>query len=247
MTTLATAFRRYLLLATMPAAALAFSGCGDDDDDGPGNGRVMAVHAAASANVRVKVLVNNSEIGQLNYGQNSTYLNAPAGAQEVKINVATSDQNAATQTVTIERDKSQSLFAYAPSTTANAVALLAVPDDLTAPAAGRAKIRVVHLGQGAPSPVNLAQGSASGAPVNVIPGVAFPTASAFVEITPGDYNFLVTNSSNATITQVGNGSGTGTAGNKNYAAGKIYTVLVRGVASSLDPTLQPRATVIENN
>lgn len=246
MTTLATAFRRYLLLAAMPAAALAFSGCGDDDDNGPGNGRVMAVHAAASANVRVKVLVNNSEIGQLNYGQNSSYLNAPAGAQEVKINVAASDQNAATQTVTIERDKNQSLFAYAPSTTANAVALLAVSDDLTAPAAGKAKIRLVHLGQGAASPVNLAQASASGVPVNVIPTVAFPTASAFVEITPGDYNFVVTNSTNATVTSVGNGTGTGT-GIRNYAVGKIYTVLVRGVASSLDQTLQPRATVIENN
>jgi hypothetical protein len=245
MTTLATAFRRYLLLATMPAA-LAFSGCGDDDDNGPGNGRVMAVHAAASANVRVKVLVNNSEIGQLNYGQNSSYLNAPAGAQEVKINVAASDQNAATQTITIERDKNQSLFAYAPSTTANAVALLAVSDDLTAPAAGKAKIRLVHLGQGAPSPVNLAQASASGAPVNVISSVAFPTASAFVEITPGDYNFVVTNSTNATVTSVGNGTGAGT-GTRNYAVGKIYTVLVRGVASSLDQTLQPKATVIENN
>ncbi|SMB96148.1 hypothetical protein SAMN00120144_0549 [Hymenobacter roseosalivarius DSM 11622] len=245
MTTLTTAFRRYLLLATLPAA-LAFSGCGKDNDNGPGNGRVMAVHAAASANVRVKVLVNNSEIGQLNYGQNSSYLNAPAGAQEVKINVAASDQNAVTQTVTIERDKNQSLFAYAPNTTANAVALLAVSDDLAAPTAGKAKIRLVHLGQGAASPVNLAQASASGAPVNVIPTVAFPTASAFVEITPGDYNFVVTNSTNATVTSVGNGTGAGT-GTRNYAAGKIYTVLVRGVASSLDQTLQPRATVIENN
>lgn len=247
MTTLATAFRRYLLLASMPAAALAFSGCGDDDDNGPGTGRVMAVHAAASVPVRVKVLVNNSEIGQLDYGRSSAYLNAAAGAQEVKINsVSTPEQTAVTQTITIQRDQNQSLFAYTPSTTANAVALLAVPDDLTAPAAGRAKIRLVHLAQGAPSPVSLGQASAAGSAVNVVPGVAFPTASDFVEITPGDYNFVITNSTGATVLQVGNGTGTGT-GIRNYAAGKIYTVVVRGINGNFNPDLQPRATIIENN
>lgn len=246
MTTLATAFRRYLLLATMPAAALAFSGCGDDDDNGPGTGRVMAVHAAASVPVRVKVLVNNTELGQLDYGRSSTYLNAAAGAQEVKINSATSDQNAITQTITIQRDQNQSLFVYTPSTTANAVALLPVADDLTAPAAGKAKIRLVHLAQGAPSPVNLGQASAAGSSVNVIPNVAFPTASTFTEITPGDYNFVVTNSAGATVLQVGNGTGAGT-GIRTYAAGKIYTVVVRGISGNFSADLQPRAIVIENN
>lgn len=239
----ATAIRRYLLLAAMPAAALAFSGCGDDDDNGPGNGRVMAVHAAASANVRVKVLIDNNEVGQLNYGQNSGYLNAAAGAREVKINVVPSDQNAVTQSVTIQRDQAQSIFAYAPDATG--VALLAVSDDLALPTAGKAKIRLVHLAQGAPSPVNLAQASVAGGALAFISNVSFPTASPFTEIDPGDYNFVVSNSTGATVLQVGNGNG-GT-GTRTYAAGKIYTVLVRGISGNFNQDLQPRATVIENN
>ena len=246
MTTLATAFRRYLLLAAMPAAALAFSGCGDDDN-GPSQGRVMAIHAAASANARVRVLVDNAELGQLNYGQNTAYVNAASGSRTVKVDVVsttTPEQNAITQTLTIAADQDQSLFAYAPDPTT--VALLAVPDDLTAPAAGQAKIRLVHLGQGVASPLNLSQASVTGGVTPFIQNTSFPTASAFTNIAPGDYNFAVTTSAGAMVAQVGNGTGAGT-GVKTYVAGKIYTVVLRGINNNFIQTLRPQATVIENN
>ena len=249
MITLATAFRRYLLLATLPAAALAFSGCGDDDDDNAGNGRVMAIHAAAAASVPVKIVADAAEIGQLEYGRNSNYANVSAGARTLKINDASSNQTLISQAGTIDRDKNYSLFAYSPAATIGSAGLLLVPDDLTAPATNKAKIRLVHLGLSAPNLVDL---SLAG-PISrtgVVLNVAFGTASPFIEIEPGAYNFGVSAGTGATATtevSVGDGSGSGT-GTKTYTAGKIYTVVVRGIkSSSVASAQQLRATVIENN
>jgi hypothetical protein len=79
----------------------------------------------------------------------------------------------------------------------------------------------------------------------------FGNASPFVEILPGSYNIAVTSgsgSSSTTVTNVGDGNSSGSVGNKTYEAGKIYTVLVRGVNNPLlDPSLQPKVVIIQNN
>jgi hypothetical protein len=246
MKTFSTLFRRSFLFAAVPAA-LAFAGCGDDDNPAtPAQGRVLISHAAASANVQVKALVDNAEVGQLNYGQSSSYLNVNAGSPTLKINVASSNTEAASKAVTIAANQNYSAFAYSP--TGQTVDLLAVTDDLTAPSAGKAKIRLVHLGQGESSPLKL---STTVAAVADIPNTEtqFANASPFVEILPGSYNIAVTNGQQSTtVTNVGDGSGAGTVANKTYEAGKIYTVLVRGVKNPLlAPALQPKAVIIQNN
>lgn len=260
MKTLATPFR-YALLAVALPAAFAFSACSDDDPDPAPvveQGRVLISHAAASANTQVKALINDMEVGQLNYGQSSGYLNVNAGAPTLKINNS-ANQTAASQTITVAKDQSYSAFAYAP--TASTVGLLQVADDLTAPAAGQAKVRVVHLAQGAPATVKLSQQTITG-PVD-IPNVTatFPVsatattwASSFVSVPVGTYNLLVTaGSPSVTVVAAGDGTGAGLNGTatatatKNYESGKIYTVLVRGIVGSIDPALQPRAVVIQHN
>lgn len=262
MKTLTSLFRPAVLLAALPAV-LAFSACSNDDDDtttpGPDQGKVQISHAAASANIPVKALVNDAEVGQLNYGQTTNgYLNVNAGSPTLKINNS-ANQTAASQQVTIAKDQNYSVFAYAP--TATTVGLLQATDDLTAPSAGQAKVRVVHLAQGAAATVKLSQQTVAGA-VD-IPNVTatFPAsatattwASGFVSVPASSYNLLVTTGSpSVTVVAVGDGSGTGVNGtaaataSRNYEAGKIYTVLVRGIVGSIDPALQPRAVVIQHN
>jgi Domain of unknown function (DUF4397) len=261
MKTLTFLFRPALMMVALPAA-LAFSACSNDDDDNntpaPDQGKVLISHAAASANIAVKALINDAEVGQLNYGQTSSYLNVNTGSPTLKINNS-ANQTAASQPITIAKDRNYSVFAYAP--TATTVGLLQVSDDLTAPASGQAKVRVVHLAQGAPATVKLSQETVAG-PVD-IPNVTatFPAsatsttwASGFVSIPANTYNLLVTTGSpGVTVVAVGDGSGTGTNGtatataSRNYEAGKIYTVLVRGIVGSIDPALQPRAVVITHN
>ncbi|GAA4377358.1 DUF4397 domain-containing protein [Hymenobacter koreensis] len=253
-------FSRLFLMAALPAAV--FTGCGNDDDDPvaptPDQGKVLLSHAAASANFQITALVNDQSVGQLTYGQSTSYLNVNAGTPTLKINNS-AGQTAVSQVLTVAKNQNYSVFAYAP--TATTAGLLPVVDDLTAPAAGQAKVRVVHLALNAPATVKLSQQTVAGA-VD-IPNVSatFPAsatattaASNFASVPAGTYNLLVTSGSpSVTVVAVGDGSGTGANGTatatatKNYEAGKIYTVVVRGISGSLDPALQPRATVIQNN
>lgn len=250
MKTLTSLFRPAVLLAALPAV-LAFSACSNDDDDNstptPDQGKVLISHAAASANIPVKALVNDTEVAQLTYSQTTNgYLNVNAGSPTLKINNS-ANQTAATQQVTIAKDQNYSVFAYAP--TATTVGLAAFTDDLTAPASGQAKVRIVHLALNAPTPVKLSQLTVAGATDVPNASAVFGAASAFVSIPATSYNLLVTTGSASTpVVVVGDGTGNSSpTASKNYEAGKIYTVVVRGIAGNLDPALQPKAVVIQHN
>ena len=241
-------FRR--VLQTLLPVTLLLSACSKSDTPAPAppadQGRVIAYHMAASANVGLKILLDDVEKAILTYGQNSGYQTLNTGSRSIKVNVASSNANAATQAVMMEKDRSYSYFAYAPTTTT--VAGLLVTDELSAPATGQAKIRLVHLGQGAPSPLKISAPSVAGqvdvANINVV----FANASSFVEIPAGPYNLAVTTGPQSNVVaNVGDGSGSGT-GSKTYEAGKIYTVVLRGISGALvDPALQPKAVLIQNN
>lgn len=235
--------------AALLPAVLVLASCGKDESTpAPDQGRINAYHAAASANVGVKILIDDAEKATLTYGQNSGYQAVNTGSRVVKVNVASSGANALTQNVTVEKDKNYSYFVYADAATTQKGLL--VTDDLTAPSSGKAKIRLVNLGQGAASPVKLSTTVAS---VSDIAGTEtqFANASGFVEILPGSYNVAVTTgSSSTTVTNgnVGDGSGAGTMGTKNYEAGKIYTVVYRGISgSTVAAELQPKVFLIQNN
>ncbi|WP_310394332.1 DUF4397 domain-containing protein [Hymenobacter sp.] len=238
---------RRSLFALLPATLL-FASCGKDDKPAPAaTARVNAYHMAASANVGVKVLFDDAEKATLTYGQNSGYQTINAGSPTIKVNVASSNASAfPPQTVATEKDLSYSYFAYAP--TNSTVAGLLVTDQLSAPATGQAKVRLVHLGQGSASPLKLSAPSIAG-PVDV-PNVSveFANASSFVEIPAGSYNLTVTTGPQSTVVaNVGDGSGMGT-GMKTYEAGKIYTVILRGVSNALlSADLQPKAALVQNN
>ncbi|RAK66733.1 DUF4397 domain-containing protein [Hymenobacter edaphi] len=243
-----------LLLAAVPATIL--SSCGGDDDPDPvtptpDQGKVMLVHAAAASNVQVTAFINDGQVGQLNYGQNSTYLNVNTGTPTLRINNGSTAL--VSQGLTIAKDQNYSSFAYSPSATIGATpAILTVTDDLAAPASGQAKVRIVHLAVNAPTPVRLTVPSAvPSTPGTDISGdVAFGAASNFFAINAGQLNLNVTAAGTplrTTVLAVGDGSGSGT-GVKNYEAGKIYTILVRGIAGSGVPAAQAaQAVIIQNN
>jgi hypothetical protein len=239
--------------AVLPATLL-LAACGKDDKPAPAapdQGRVLLSHAAAAANTQVTAFVNDQQVGQLNYGQSSAYLSVNTGTPTLRINNGT--QSVATQGLTVAKDQNYSVFAFSPNTTIGSVGLLQVTDDLTAPPAGQAKVRLVHLAVGAPSPVRLTVPSP-------IPGtlgpdisgdVAFGAASGFFNITAGSgpINLIITSTGTprTQVLAVGDGSGSGT-GTKTYEAGKIYTIVVRGIAGSAVPAVQqPQAVIVANN
>lgn len=252
-------FRR-ATLAILPATVLFFSACSKDDDPvvtPVDQGRIYVYHGAPSANVAIKFLFDDVEKSNVIYGQNGGYQTVNTGIHTLRIN-NTAGTTLATQQATVEKDKSYSYFAFSPTTTT--VGGLFVTDDLTAPSANTAKIRLVHLGQGSASPLKISSTSVAGlvdvANINVVFAGSTPAAgstatvgaSSFVEIPVGTYNLAVTTGSpSLSVASVGDGSGSGT-GTKAYEAGKIYTVVLRGTTSPLVSTdLQPKAILIQNN
>ncbi|SFQ22256.1 DUF4397 domain-containing protein [Hymenobacter arizonensis] len=237
--------------ALLPATLL-LTACSKDDvpaAPAPDQGRVLISHAAAAANTQVTAFVNDQQVGQLNYGQTSSYLNVNAGTPTLRINNGA--QQVATQPLTVAKDQNYSVFAFSPTATVGSVNLLTVIDDLTVPALGTAKVRLVHLGVSATSPVRLSipPATPTGAPNDLTTDVAFGAASPFVAVNAGPLNLAVYNTGapRTQVVAVGEGTGSGT-GTRNFEAGKIYTVVVRGIAGSGVPTAQQiQAVIISNN
>ena len=255
-----TSFFSLTLRALVPATLL-LAACGKKDTPAPtpvpDTGKVYVVNGAANVNVATKLLIDDAEKASLNYGQTANYQSVNTGARTIKVVGGTT--TLVTQNVNIEKDKNYSFFIYNPGTS-NATEGFLVTDDLTAPATtpapGKAKVRVVHLGQGLGTtngagqalPINLSEAQTVGY-ADRITNVALGSASSFLEINAGTFNLAITTGTapnNVFRFNVGDGNGSGT-GTKNYAAGKIYTIIVRGAESNLDNNLKPKAYIIENN
>ncbi len=238
------------LTALLPALLL-LAACGDDDPKpaAPDQAPVKVYHAAAAANVALTAFVADKQVAQLNYGQSSDYQTVNAGSPALRVNNGT--QVVATQAVTVSKDQNHSVFLYSPTASIGSAALLSVTDDLTAPVSGQAKVRVVHLAVGAASPVRLTAPSPvpGSLGTDISPDVAFGTASGFFALNAGATNLTITTtgSSRAQLLAVGDGSGSG-SGTKNYESGKIYTIIVRGIAGAGVPAAQaPQAVIVQNN
>ena len=152
-----TIFRRTALVL-LPAAFL-LGACGKTDVPTPtpavDQGRVTFVNAAAHiAPTTLTFLVDAKQYASLAYGATSGYLTVTAGARSVQVTAGT--QTALTQQVTVEKDKSYT-FVATPTASSSTVGGLLISDDLTVPTTGKARIRVINLGQGTPTPLRLSQ------------------------------------------------------------------------------------------
>ena len=114
---------------------------------------------------------------------------------------------------------------------ASPATLVAVTDDLTAPAAGKAKVRVINLSTNNYSESLYVDTAA------VISGINYKAVSSFTEVPAGNYAITVFDPAHPTLQkQV----------TQNYASGKIYTFVLAGkYVSATDNTLT--LTAIANN
>jgi len=244
-----------LALRTILPATVLLASCGKDDEPAPpapDQGRILVSHSAAAVNTAVTVFVNDQQGGQLNYGQTGTYFNINTGTPTLSVKNGT--QVVTSKTPAIAKDQNYSAFLYSTSGTIGSADMLVVPDDLAAPAANTAKVRLVHLGVGAASPVRLTVPAATpgGPTTDLTADVAFGTASSFAALNAGPFNLSVTTGTAGSTTRtpviaVGDGTGSST-GSKTFEAGKIYTIVVRGISGSGVPAAQQtQVVIIQNN
>jgi LPXTG-motif cell wall-anchored protein len=195
-----------------------------------GTARVRVIHASPDAPA-VDVFVDGATVlRNVAFPAISQYLTLPAGAHTVA--VAPAGQGAAAAVIT-----ANPTLAAGGAYTIAAVGALAnirgeiYDDNLAAPAAGKAHVRVIHASPNAPAvAVKVANGP------TLIPSLAFPNASAYLPVDAGTYDLQVTPAgANDVVIDLPN---------TTLRAGTIYDVVAVGLLANIRAevaTFTPRA------
>ena len=196
------------------SSAVLFTSCKKDEEPVHEHAKVMVVHTSPDA-PGVDVLVDGTKVNTaaLNFPENTAYLEVEAGTRNLKVNVAGSTTTVINADVPFTKDMSYSVFAV---DSVSQISAIVLADDLTAPAAGKAHVRFVHLSPDAPA-VDVAVASDG---TVVFGNKAFKEYTAFTPLDAGAYNLDVRVAGTTTVALV--------LPTLNLEAGKIYTVFAKG-------------------
>lgn len=191
--------------------------------------KVRVIHASPDAPA-VDVFVNgNAVLTNVGFFAASPYLDLPAGTYRVQVAPTGAGAGSAVidANVTIEAGKAYTIAAVGPVAS---IKPRVIVDNLSAPAAGQAKVRVYHFSPDAPAvDVKLANGT------TLISNLAFPDASNYLEVPAGTYDLQVTPAGGSAV--VINLPGT------KVDAGQIYSVFATNFVASITPQLAVTAPV----
>lgn len=217
-----------LALAT---AALFFVSCQPETVETPVVEKVygkIQVFNAAIESPAIDFYVNGTKINadSLSYSKGTPYYSAELTTGKKTVYKAAGSKSGltvATDSLTMNTtDVGYSVFVYQDKDAAKTVRSLYTPDNLLAPAAGKAKVRFVHLIPDANVNIDVevvpAGGSASTS--NTYSNLAFPKVSDFVELSSGTYDLKIKVS--GTVNTLLNVTGV------TVEAGKIYSLVARG-------------------
>ena len=203
-----------LALALVPAASAQ------------GNALVRVVHASPDAPAVDVYVDGNKALSNVPFFTASDYLPLPAGPHDIKVTPA-GDANTAVidaKGVSFEAGKA---YTVAATGTLAEIKPTVYSDNLSAPAAGKAHVRVVHASPDAPAVDIKVKGGAA-----LISNLAFPKDSGYLPVDAGSYDLTV------------NAAGTDTVALElpgvKLEAGKIYDIFAVGLLA--DKTLHVEVT-----
>ena len=206
-------FKLSILASVLMSSAVLFTSCKKEEDVHE-HANVMVVHASPDA-PGVDLLVDDvkKNSAALNFPNNTGYLELEAGTRNLKVNVAGTTTTVINADVPFTKDMSYSVFAV---DSVSVISAIVLTDDLTAPAAGKAHVRFVHLSPDAPA-VDVAVASTGDI---VFGNKAFKEYTAFTPLDAGAYNLDVRVAGTSTVALV--------LPTITLEAGKIYTVYAKG-------------------
>ena len=195
------------------SSAVLFTSCKKDEDVHE-HANVMVVHASPDA-PGVDLLVDGTKKNSaaLNFPNNTGYLELEAGTRNLKVNVAGTTTTVINADVPFTKDMSYSVFAV---DSVSVISAIVLTDDLTAPAAGNAHVRFIHLSPDAPA-VDVAVASSG---TVVFGNKSFKEYTAFTPLAAGSYSLDVRVAGTSTVALV--------LPTITLEAGKIYTVYAKG-------------------
>ena len=204
-------------LALAAFALIALTACDDDDATNPvAQGRVRVVHAISDVNA-TDILFDGATVKtDLAYKAADAYRAQDVGEIPIKIREA----NAATDLVSIdhdvEADDDYTIIAYGSEATPKSIVLT---DNNTAPAANKAKVRIVHAADGeAAFDVYVVEDEDDVATANPSAAdISAGEASAYLTVDAGTYVVV--------LTEVGEKDAVLSVPNVDLTNGKIRTVV----------------------
>ncbi len=184
--------------------------------------QIRAVHAAYDAPA-VDVLVDNVEaLGDVPFKAASGYLEVLSGARNFKINAANTSNTVIQATPTLERGLDYTLIAVGSLTSGTLEPLLAV-DDNSAPASGKAKVRVIHASPDAPA-VDIYVDNAK-----ALSNVPYKAISDYLEVAAGQANIQVFATGTTTSPVID--------ATVTLADGTIYTIIAMNQLPAIEPVV----------
>jgi len=211
--------RKNFLLFMSLVGAIVFAGC--EKNETPPTGQLMIVNASPNS-ANIDAAANGTVIVQnLAYPNNSGYKTVSTGNNNITVNQTGSATPFINGTLNIEANSHYSLYIV---DSAHERKATATRDDLTPPASGKSKVRVLHFSPNGPNIDILANGSTTAGFSNrgfndVASNASFQN---FTEVNAGVLVLQVRLAGTSTVLA--------TFPSLTLQAGKIYTVLVRGFA-----------------
>jgi hypothetical protein len=211
--------KKVIVSLLVASSVFAISSCSKSSSSPSTTARVNFVNGCAGTSA-LGLTVNGTAIpnaSTLTYLKASGYQNFTAGSDSFNVLVSSIAQSlVSTPIEQTTANTSYSIFAGGLSTKGS---VIFTTDDLTTPASGDAKVRVVN----ACADTNALEGTAtmgSSAAVALASNLGYASASAFSTITAGTYKVVVLQPSNPVSAIDTN--------NVQFSAGKIYTVMFSG-------------------
>lgn len=185
-------------LALVGVAVLGLAACSDDDDStGPvATGDVRIVHASPNA-PSVDVMVDDAyALTGVAYRGASMFVPVEAGTRRFRVRATGTSTTVIDAQVPITQDESYTILATG---LLAGIQPLVAENDLTAPAAGQVKVRVIHA---APAAAGVdvyvtAPGAALTGPV--LTNVPFRAVSNYLSVPAGTYQIRVTPTGTTTV------------------------------------------------
>ncbi len=192
---------------------------------------VLVVHASPDA-PGVDLLVDDTVINTapLEFPNNTGYLEVNPGTRNIKVNAAGTSTSVIDADVIFAANKNYSVFA---ADLLNNITPLVFEDDLTAPAAGNAHVRFIHLSPDAPAvDITLTDGTI------VFGNYEFKQATAFTPLAAGTYDLQVRVAGTTTVALDLPGIA--------LEEGKIYTVFAKGTLSGTGDAALNAEIILKN-
>jgi hypothetical protein len=197
--------------------------------------KAIIVHAspdAPSVNISLDGAVVTA-LGALDFKKSTGYTALPAGKDiKVGLRVPGAATDAFSKTLNLAKDKNYTVLAI--NKLAN-IDYLAFEDDLSAPAAGKARVRFIHASPDAPAVDIYVKGTT---PTKIFNAATFKSGSA-IEAGAGtiDLEVRLAGGTTAVLTVPG----------VTLVAGKIYTIFAYGLVATTVPAQGLGAAIIANN